>query len=37
MRERMLAGELYLASDPEIGVEDLRCQALVERSERGRS
>jgi maltose O-acetyltransferase len=31
MRERMLAGELYLASDPEIGAEDLRCQALVER------
>lgn len=27
----MLAGELYLASDPEIGAEDLRCHMLVER------
>lgn len=30
MRERMLAGELYLASDPEIGAEDERCLDLVE-------
>jgi maltose O-acetyltransferase len=31
MRERMLAGDLYLADDPDIGVDDDRAQDLTHR------
>ena len=31
MKERMLRGELYLASDPELAADFARAQALVER------
>ena len=30
-KQKMLAGELYLASDPELAAEHLRAQAFVER------
>jgi maltose O-acetyltransferase len=30
-KERMLRGELYLANDPELVEDHLRCRALVER------
>jgi maltose O-acetyltransferase len=30
MKERMLRGELYLASDPELAAELARCQSLLE-------
>jgi maltose O-acetyltransferase len=30
-RDKMLAGELYLASDPELSAMRLRCRALTER------
>lgn len=30
-RERMLAGDLYIADDPELGRDSLRAMALVER------
>ena len=30
-KQKMLAGELYLATDPELTAEHLRAQALVER------
>jgi maltose O-acetyltransferase len=29
MRERMLAGELYIADDPELAVESARARALT--------
>jgi hypothetical protein len=31
MKERMLRGELYLASDPEISADQARTQELLER------
>lgn len=31
MRERMLAGELYIADDPELGRDAMRAQALTHR------
>ena len=31
MRDRMLAGELYQADDPQLGVEDARAQSLTHR------
>jgi maltose O-acetyltransferase len=31
MRERMLAGELYIADDPELGRDSMRAQALTHR------
>jgi maltose O-acetyltransferase len=31
MRERMLAGELYIADDPELGRESVRAQRLTHR------
>ena len=31
MRDRMLAGELYQASDPQLGKDDARAQELTHR------
>lgn len=31
MRERMLAGELYLAQDPQLAADDARAQGLTHR------
>ncbi|WP_327006780.1 sugar O-acetyltransferase [Dactylosporangium sp. NBC_01737] len=31
MRERMLAGELYIADDPQLGLDDARAQRLAHR------
>jgi maltose O-acetyltransferase len=31
MRERMLAGELYIADDPQLGADDARAQGLTHR------
>lgn len=31
MRERMLAGELYIADDPQLAADDARAQALTHR------